>query len=85
MTNTFRFSHILPTYHCVKSVKVIEGYSGPYFLAFGMNTEIYEISLRIQSECGKIPTRITPNTDTFHAVYIMSLQVSGRPAKYQKG
>ena len=22
----------------------------------------------IQSECGKIPTRITPNTDTFYAV-----------------
>ena len=26
------------------------------------------VSLRIQSKCGKIPTRITPNTDTFHAV-----------------
>ena len=25
-------------------------------------------SLRIQSECGKIRTRITPNTDTFYAV-----------------
>ena len=25
--------------------------------------------LRIQSECGKIRTRITPNTDTFYAVY----------------
>ena len=28
----------------------------------------YEVSLRIQSECGKIRTRITPNTDTFHTV-----------------
>ena len=26
------------------------------------------VSLRIQSECGKIRTRKTPNTDTFHAV-----------------
>ena len=26
------------------------------------------VSLRIQSECGKRRTRITPNTDTFHAV-----------------
>ena len=30
---------------------------GPYFLAFGLNTERYEVSLRIQSECGKIRTR----------------------------
>ena len=25
--------------------------------------------LRLQSECGKIRTRITPNTDTFYAVW----------------
>ena len=30
---------------------------------------IREVSLRIQSEYGKIRTRITPNTDTFHTVY----------------
>ena len=28
----------------------------------------YGESLRIQSECGKIRTRITPNTDTFDVV-----------------
>ena len=39
-----------------------------HFLAFGLNTERYKVSLRIQSECGKIRTRITPNTDTFYAV-----------------
>ena len=38
------------------------------FSAFGLNTEKYGVSLRIQSECGKIRTRKTPNTDTFHAV-----------------
>ena len=31
--------------------------SGPYFPAFGLNTERYFVSLRIQSECGKIRTR----------------------------
>ena len=55
-------------YHCVESVR-IRSYSGPHFPAFGMNTERNGVSLRIQSECGKMMTRITPNTDTFHAVY----------------
>ena len=27
------------------------------------------VSIRIQSECGKIRTRKAPNTDTFHAVH----------------
>ena len=31
--------------------------SGPYFPALGVNTERYEISLHIHSECGKIRTR----------------------------
>ena len=43
----------------------IRSYSGPYFPAFGLSTERYGVSLRIQSECGKIQTRITPDTDTF--------------------
>ena len=46
----------------------------PHFPAFGLNTETYEVSLRIQSECGKIRgkmrTRITLNTDTFYAVTV---------------
>ena len=53
--------------HCVKCVR-IPSYSGPYFPAFGLNTERYGLPLRIQCECGKIWTRITPNMDTFHAV-----------------
>ena len=32
-------------------------FSGPYFPAFKVNTERYGVSLRIQSECGKIWTR----------------------------
>ena len=53
--------------HCISGVR-IRRYSGPHFPAFGLNTERYSLSLRIQSECGKMWTRITPNTTTFHAV-----------------
>ena len=35
---------------------------------FWQNTEKCNLSLSIQSECGKIWIRKTPNTDTFHAV-----------------
>ena len=53
--------------HYVKSV-YIQSYSGPYFLAFGLNTKRYSVCLRIQSECRKIRTRTTSNTGTFYAV-----------------
>ena len=66
-------------YHCLKCV-CIWSFSGPYFPAFGLNTERYSVSpfwfflnfvsLRIKSECGKIWARKTPNTDTFHALYM---------------
>ena len=51
-------------------------FSGPYFPAFGLNTEI---SLRIMSECGKIQTGKTPNTDTFQAVRKSSVKYSSLP------
>ena len=51
----------------VKNVR-IRSYSSLYFPTFGLNTERYGLSLRIQSECRKIRTRITPNMDTFHAL-----------------
>ena len=56
--------------HWGKSVRICI-YSGPYFPAFGLNTGRYSVSLRIQSECEKIRTRITPNTDTFHGVNVI--------------
>ena len=59
------FGHL----HCVKGVR-IWCFSGPFFPAFGLNTERYEVSLRIESECGKIRTRKASNTDTFHAVLV---------------
>ena len=47
-------------------------FSGPYFLAFRLNTERYGVSLCILSECRKIRTRKAPYFDTFHAVYVTS-------------
>ena len=43
-------------FHCVKSVQY-RVFSGPYFHVFELTTERYSISLRIQSEYGKIRTR----------------------------
>ena len=56
--------------NCVKSVR-IRSFSGPHFPAFGLNTErygVYGVSLRIQSKFGKMRTRKTPKTGTFHEV-----------------
>ena len=71
-----KFKHLLEVmrlkeflHHCVKSVR-IQSYSGPHFPVFGLNTEKYSVSLRVQSECGKMRTSITPNTGTFYAVYV---------------
>ena len=59
--------------HCVESVS-IRRFSGMYFPAFRLNTEREGVSLiRIQSECGKIRTRKTPNTDAFHVVCTSNL------------
>ena len=67
---TFVLENARNDYHCVKSVH-IRSYSGPYFPAFELNTERYGLFLRIHSEFGKMRTRITPNTDTFHAVHFI--------------
>ena len=56
--------------HYVKGAR-IWSYSGLHFPAFGLNTERYSVSLYIQSKCGEMRTRITPNTDTFYAVDIV--------------
>ena len=41
----------------------------PYFPTLGLNTERDGVSLCFQSKCGKIRTRKTPNTDTFHEYF----------------
>ena len=43
--------------------KCLRSYSGPHFSAFKLNTH---------SECGEMWTRITPQTDTFYAVYMLN-------------
>ena len=58
--------------HYVESAR-IGSFSGPYFSVFELNTNRYEISVRVQSKCGKIRTRKTPNLDTFHVVVLSSL------------
>ena len=60
---------ILILTHCVKSDR-FRSFSGPYFPAFGLNTERYSVSLFIQYECGKMRTRKTPNTETFYEVTV---------------
>ena len=47
-------------------------YSELFWSAFSRIRTEYSVSLRIQSECGKIWTRISPNTDTFYTVHIIS-------------
>ena len=42
-------------------------FSGPYFSLFGLNTEIYGVSLGTQSKKGKMRSRKTPYLDNFHA------------------
>ena len=44
-------------HYTVWNVSKYEVFSGPYFAAFGQNTERYFVYLGIQSECGKIRTR----------------------------
>ena len=53
--------------HCLESDR-IRSFSSPYFPEFGLNTESYGLSLRIQSECAKLRAIKTPNRDTFHAM-----------------
>ena len=79
----WKFSETRSIYNCVKifreapklqkSVTLRKKY--PYselfcsnFPEFRLNIERYGVSLHIQSKRGKMWTRITVNTDTFHAV-----------------
>ena len=69
-----KFCFQMETYsntYFVKSVRS-RSFPGPYFPAFGLNTQRYGVSPRIQSKCRKIRTRKTPNADTFHAVTWLS-------------
>ena len=51
------FKLAIKTPNTVWKVSKYVVFSGPYFLVFGLNTERYPVSLRIQFKCGKIRTR----------------------------
>ena len=51
------FSRIRTEYGQIWKMSKYGVLSGPYFPVFGLNTKRYSVSLRIQSECGKIRTR----------------------------
>ena len=53
---TVTLNNLLQTITRVKSAQ-IQSFSGPYFPTFSLNMERYEVSLRVQSESGKIRTR----------------------------
>ena len=53
------------------------------FPAFGLNMERYGVCLRIHSKCGKILTRKTPNTVTFHAVALGKTELLRRSSVTQ--
>ena len=55
------FALTFPVEHYLKSGRT-RSFSGPYFPAFGLNTE----------KCSR-KTRKTPNTDTFHAVEMCNI------------
>ena len=48
-------------------------YSEIYFIYTDIHCVKRSVSLRIQSECEKVRTRITPNTDTIYAVIVKHL------------
>ena len=53
-----------------KSLNFTKTGNGIQKFGFGLNTERYSVSLRVQPECWKIQTRITPNTDTSYTVKV---------------
>ena len=52
-------------------------YFGSHFFAFALNSEIYFVNLRIQSECGKIRSRQSLNTDNICKVSYLKLHILG--------
>ena len=50
-------------------------FSGPYFLVFGLNTEIYSIISIFSPNTGKYGPEKTPYLDTFHAVLLSNIQI----------
>ena len=63
----YRLSYTPKTSHCIKSPR-IQSFSDRYFPVFGVNAEIYRVNICFQSQCEKIRTRKTLNTNTFRVM-----------------
>ena len=57
VTSSIIYHGIICVHDTAWKVSKYAVFSGPHFPAFALNTERYSVSLRIQSECGKIRTR----------------------------
>ena len=68
LTKNFILGSVL--IHCMKGVRV-RSLSGPYFLVFGLNTEIYRVNPICSQNAGMYGPEKTANTDTFYAVTII--------------
>ena len=68
------YSFFYCNFHCVKSVRV-RSYPGPHFLHSNWIRKDTEYLFVFSRNAGKVQTRITPNTDTFHAVFKTSLKI----------
>ena len=69
--------------HCVESVR-IWSFSGLYFPAVWLNAQRYFVSLRTQSEYGKMRTRKTPNTDTFYVILTTTVCIFNVKSRKEK-
>ena len=77
-------------FHCVKRVR-IRSYSGPHFsrifshLDWIQRDSISPYSVRMRENPGKMRTRITPNTDSFYALFFIVInkrKLSNQPPGY---
>ena len=66
---SFRNSNLLPLREKYRYSEIFWSAFSRIWTEYGVR---YSISLRIQSECEKIRTKITRNTDTFYVVYSSS-------------
>ena len=65
---------------CVKSVR-IRSYSGPHFSRIFSHSDWIRSPYSVR--CGKMRTRITPNTDTFYAVISWRTQMQFQMASFR--
>ena len=63
------------TWHCLEKVR-IWNYSSPYFSRIFPHSDWKRRSVRMREKPGKMRTRITPNIDSFYAVWSNSTKIA---------